>query len=128
MNRGLRQALTLYEQHHNSAVYPSRFSWVHHHGFAIIFEETFSCGTIASRLQEYINDFAILINRTPKVVLFAIDLYEDFINEECVAITAVFPFQALYIFGTELDAPQPDGFVADDDSSLGQARRSSMSR
>jgi hypothetical protein len=61
-------------------------------------------------------------------VLFAIDLYEDFINEECVTITAVFPFQALYIFGTELDAPQPDGFVADDDSSLGQARRSSMSR
>ncbi|MFT6288936.1 MAG: hypothetical protein ACJA09_003702 [Alcanivorax sp.] len=51
---------------------------------------------------------------------------EDFINQECVAITAVFPTQALYIFGTELDAPQPDGFVTDRGYSLGQ--RSSMSQ
>jgi len=53
-------------------------------------------------------------------MLLAVDFHEDFIDEEGITVTSVFPFQALYIFGTELDAPQPDGFVADDDSSLGQ--------
>jgi hypothetical protein len=43
-----------------------------------------NCGTIASRLQENLNHFAVLIHRTPKIMLFAVYLMvrhtgEDFI-------------------------------------------------
>jgi hypothetical protein len=34
---------------------------------------------VSSRLQKCIEDFAILINRSPEVVLFTTDLYEYFI-------------------------------------------------
>jgi hypothetical protein len=37
------------------------------------------------RLQIYINHFTILIDRTPKIVLLAPDLYKNFIYEESVA-------------------------------------------
>ena len=42
-------------------------------------EESFRRVGVSSLLQIYIDDFAILINRAPKVVLFASNLYENFI-------------------------------------------------
>ena len=42
-------------------------------------EETFCCLSIPSFLQIDVNHFAILINRAPKVMLFATDLHEHFV-------------------------------------------------
>jgi len=53
-------------------------------------------------------------------VLFAIDLHEHFINEECVAVSSVLSLQTPCIFGTEFVTQQPDGFIADSDASFGQ--------
>ena len=42
-------------------------------------EETFGCLGISSFLQIDIDDFAILIDRPPKVMLFGPNLYEHFV-------------------------------------------------
>ncbi len=48
-------------------------------------EETFRCFRISSFLQIDINDFTILINSAPEVVLFASNLYEHFVQEISIA-------------------------------------------
>jgi hypothetical protein len=53
-------------------------------------------------------------------MLLTVDLYEDFIYEECVAVASVLSLQTPCIFGTEFDTPQPDGFITHSDTSLGQ--------
>jgi hypothetical protein len=51
-------------------------------------------------------------------LLLAVDFYEDFVDEECVAVSSVLSLQTPCIFGTEFDTPQPDGFIADSDTSF----------
>jgi hypothetical protein len=46
-------------------------------------------------------------------VLLTIDLHEDLINEEGVAITSVSALQSLRVLGTEFDLPQTNGLIAD---------------
>jgi hypothetical protein len=41
-------------------------------------------------------------------MLLVIDLYEDFIDVESVAIAPVLSLQSTCVNGTELDAPEPD--------------------
>jgi hypothetical protein len=53
-------------------------------------------------------------------MLPAIDLYEDFIDVEGVAVSTMSSFQSPGIFGTKLDTPQTDGFIADGDTPLGK--------
>jgi hypothetical protein len=53
-------------------------------------------------------------------MLLAIDLYEDFIDEEGVAEALVFPLQSSGVYGSKFNAPEPDALVADSDPSLGQ--------
>jgi hypothetical protein len=53
-------------------------------------------------------------------VLFAIDLHEHFINEECVAVASVLELQSSSVYGSEFNAPKPDRFSADHAASLGQ--------
>jgi hypothetical protein len=52
-------------------------------------EETYRCLSVSARLQKHIDHFTILIDRTPKIVLLALDLHKDFIYEEGIAITPV---------------------------------------
>ena len=53
-------------------------------------------------------------------MLLAIDLHEDFIDEEGVAIASMLSFQSAGIDGSEFDAPEADCFSADDDAALGK--------
>ncbi len=55
-------------------------------------EEALGRGSIPPFLQVYINHFAILVNSSPEIMLFAIDLYEDFIDEEGITIATMFSF------------------------------------
>ena len=54
-------------------------------------------------LKIYINNFAILINCSPQVMLFAVDLDKDLIDVEAVAVAKVLSFQPSGIQRTELD-------------------------
>jgi hypothetical protein len=54
-------------------------------------------------------------------VLFAVDLHDDFVNEESVAAVASMPPpKLLSVSGSKLDIPEPDGLVADSDASFTQ--------
>jgi hypothetical protein len=53
-------------------------------------------------------------------MLLTVDLDEDFIDVERVAIASVFSFQTTGINGTELDTPEADRFTADGDSSFSE--------
>jgi hypothetical protein len=51
-------------------------------------------------------------------LLLAIDLHEDLIDVERIAITTVLPFETTSVSSTKLDTPESDGFVADSYSSF----------
>jgi hypothetical protein len=53
-------------------------------------------------------------------MLLAIDLDENFINIECVAIALMSALQSTGVLGTEFDTPQSDRPVADYNATFGQ--------
>ena len=53
-------------------------------------------------------------------MLFAIDLDEDFVNIEGVAIATMSTLQPLGIFGSEFDTPEANSLVADCDTAFWQ--------
>ena len=69
------------------------------------FEESLSRCPITARLQKHINNFTILINSPPQIVLLAINLHKDFIYVECVAVAFVSALQSSGIVPAKLDAP-----------------------
>ena len=83
-------------------------------------EEALCRYTIPFCLQEYINNFPVLVDGPPQVMLLSIDLYEDFIDVKSIAISSVLSLQAAGINGAEFDAPEADRFAADDDSSFSE--------
>jgi hypothetical protein len=52
------------------------------------------------------------------VALLTIDLDEDFIDVERVAVASMFSFQSTGIYGTKLDTPETNRFCADTGSSF----------
>jgi hypothetical protein len=94
------------------------------------FKESLSCRTIPTFLEKHINNFAVpksftsltgqafLINCSPEVMLLTIDLYENFVDEKCIAISPVFSLQPSGIFGAKLIAPQSDRLVGNIYSAL----------
>jgi hypothetical protein len=53
-------------------------------------------------------------------MLLTVDLDEDFIDVERVAIASVFSFQTTGINRSKLDTPEADRFTADGDSSFSE--------
>ena len=52
-------------------------------------------------------------------MLLTVDLCEDFIDNEYVAVSSLLSLQTTRIFGTKFDTPQPDRFATDSDTMLG---------
>ena len=65
-----------------------------------------------------IDDFPILIDGSPQVMLFAIDSDEDFVDVESVAVASVLSPQSPTVDRTELDTPETNRFSADSDASF----------
>jgi hypothetical protein len=57
---------------------------------------------------------------SPQVVLVAIDLHEDFVDEEGIAVSPVLPLQSSSVYRSELDAPQANRFAADGDATFSE--------
>jgi hypothetical protein len=83
-------------------------------------EEALCSSAITHGLQIHINNLAILVYCSPKIVLLAIELDEDFADEEGVAVALMPSFQASGRNGSKLDTPETDCFAADSDASLSQ--------
>ena len=83
-------------------------------------QESLGGALIAARLQQNIDDITVLIHRTPKIMLLAIDFHEDFVQIPGITEASLFLLQAPCIVGSEFPAPSPDGFVRNNDAALGQ--------
>ena len=57
---------------------------------------------------------------SPEVVLLAIDLYEDFVDVEGIAITTMLSLQFPGVNSTEFYAPQADRLASDDNAAFSQ--------
>jgi hypothetical protein len=68
-------------------------------------KEALRSRSISLGLQIYINNFAILVNGSPQVMLFATNLHKDFINVEGVTISLMPPLESPGISGSEFNAP-----------------------
>ena len=53
-------------------------------------------------------------------MLYAVDLHEDFIDKEGIAVASMPPFQSTCINGFELNAPKTDRFSGYSDTPFGE--------
>ena len=83
-------------------------------------EKPLGCGSISSCLKIHINHFTILIHSSPKVMLFAIDLHEDFIDEKGIAVSTMISLQPSSVYSTEFYTLKANRFTADGDDSLSE--------
>jgi len=82
-------------------------------------EEPHCCLSISAILSEHIHYFTVLIDGAPKIVLYALNLHEDLIEEEGITVTLVSAAKSLGVLRNEFDIPQSNELVADRDSALG---------
>jgi len=83
-------------------------------------EEALRCNTITLGLKINIYYLTIFVDCSPQIMLLAIDLHEDFIDVEGIAVASVFSLQPFGMNGYEINAPESDGFVADLDTTFSQ--------
>ena len=60
---------------------------------------------ITARLNQYINDVSVLIDRTPEILLLALNRHKHFVQIPNIAEVALPPLQPPSVAGTELAAP-----------------------
>ncbi len=53
-------------------------------------------------------------------MLLAVDLHEYFVDEEGITVASMLSLQSPGVSGSELDAPQPDRFMAGRDAAFCQ--------
>jgi hypothetical protein len=83
-------------------------------------KEPFGGALIAARLHQDVDHVAVLIHRTPEILLLAVDSNEDLVQVPNIAEAALAPLQLSSIVRTELLTPVPNGFIGDDDSAFGE--------
>ncbi len=72
--------------------HPPRFAAVHADQ---AIEESLSRIAVPARLQKYIDHLTVLVNRSPQIVLFALNFHEYFIYIESVTIALVISTKSL---------------------------------
>ncbi len=83
-------------------------------------KETLGGAAISPRLNQNVDDIAVLIDRSPQVPLLSLDLHEHFVQIPEVAETTGFLLKPTSVLAAKLPAPLADRFVGDDDASLSQ--------
>ena len=83
-------------------------------------KEPFRGALIAVRLHQDVDHVAVLIHRTPQILLLAVDSNEDLVQVPSIAEAALAPLQFSSIVRTELLTPVPNRFVRDNDSAFGE--------
>ena len=69
------------------------------------FEEPICSSPVTFFLQIHVNHFTVLICRSPQVMLLAVDLNENVIDVERVAVASVFSFQSSSVYSAEFYTP-----------------------
>jgi hypothetical protein len=71
-------------------------------------------------LKVDINNFAVFIHGSPKVISFPIDRYKNFVNVKRITMAPVIPSQSARVNSAELYALEPDSLTTNNDPALGQ--------
>ncbi len=69
-------------------------------------EEAFGSPAVATRLHEDVDDVAVLVDGTLKILALSLDGDEDLVQVPRVTETLLSPLQPASVFRPELDAPQ----------------------
>jgi hypothetical protein len=80
--------------------------------------EAFSRLAIAVLLHEHINDFSILIDGPPQIVLYAVNYDKYFIEIERITKSMVTVLQAPSVCRAKFVAVKPSRLITDDNTSL----------
>jgi hypothetical protein len=83
-------------------------------------EESFRGAPIAARLNQEVDQVAVLIHGTPEILLLAVDSNKNFVQVPHIAEAALTPLQFSGIVRTELLTPEPNRLIGDDDSAFGE--------
>jgi hypothetical protein len=73
---------------------------------------------IPTWLNENVNDIAVLIDRTPEVLLLAVDSHEEFVKVPAIAEASLLLLKTSCIVSAELPTPTSNGFIGDCDASF----------
>ena len=74
-------------------------------------KKAFGCPAVATRLDEDVDDVAILIDGTPEILPLSLDGDEDLVQVPRVSQATLSALQSTSVFWPELDAPKSDGFI-----------------
>jgi hypothetical protein len=83
-------------------------------------KESLGCPLIPTRLKQNVDDVAILIHGTPKVLLLAVDSHEKFFHMPAIAEIPLALPKTSNIVRPELLTPTSNGFVGDYDAAFGE--------
>ena len=83
-------------------------------------EETFSRAPITTQLDEDVDHITVLVNAAPEIVLLTPNVHEEFIQVPGIAQPTLATLERTSVLGTELQTPQSDALVGDDDPPLCQ--------
>ncbi len=72
------------------------------------------------RLEQDVDHVAVLIDRTPEILPPTLDGHEEFVQVPRIAQPTLATLERTGVLGTELQTPQSDGLVSDDDPPLCQ--------
>lgn len=75
---------------------------------------------VASRLDENVDNVAVLIDGAPEILLPAADPYEDLVQVPRISEPRLATFRSGSVSRPELQAPTANGFIRDLDATLGQ--------
>ncbi len=83
--------------------------------FQQLTEETFSRTPIATQLDEDVDHITVLVDGAPEIVLLTPNVHEEFIQVPRIAQPTSATLERTSVLGAELQTPQSDGLVSDDD-------------
>ena len=72
------------------------------------------------RLHEDVDDIAVLVDGTPKILPLSLDGDEDLVQVPYVSQASLSALQSTSVLRTEFDAPKSDRFIGNRDAALRQ--------
>jgi hypothetical protein len=78
-------------------------------------QESLGGTVVAVKLEQNIDDIPVLIYRTPKILLPAVDSDQEFVQIPGIPQTALFLLKTPRIVGSEFPASSPDGCIGNRD-------------
>ncbi len=88
--------------------------------FQQLAKKAFGSSAVATRLDEDVDDVAILIDGTPEILPLSLDRDEDLVQVPRVSQASLSALESTGVFRPEFDAPKSDRFIGNRNAALSQ--------